>query len=73
MITITKYIGSNMKDIIIQLFGEYTPITTENGEIIGGLAGIDYPYIIGALCFLIVVWFVIRCISSLIVSTFQGR
>lgn len=62
-----------MKELIIELLGNYTPITNNNGEIIGGLAGIDYPYVIGCLCFVICLFFVLKCICSLIVSAFQGR
>lgn len=42
-----------MRDIIINLLGEYTPLTGPDGEFIGGLASIDFTWIVGATLFVI--------------------
>lgn len=62
-----------MKDIIIELLGEYQLKYDDTGNLIGGLAGIDYQYLIGAFLFCISIFFCLKCICSLIVSAFQGR
>lgn len=42
-----------MKDIVIQLLGEYTPKVYEDGTPIGGLASLDYEWIVGAVLFVV--------------------
>lgn len=62
-----------MKDLIISLLGEYTTKTDASGNLIGGLAGLDYEWIIGAVAFVGITLIVLKLISSLIVSFAQGR
>lgn len=61
-----------MKDLIINLLGEYQTKTDEAGNLIGGLAGLDYEWIIGALCFGFASYLVLKTISSLIIAAFKG-
>lgn len=61
-----------MKDLIISLLGEYQTKTDASGNIIGGLAGIDYEYLIGALCFVFMTYLIVKTISSLIIAGFKG-
>ena len=49
-----------MVDFIVEMLGAYVPL---NGE---GLASINFPWVIGALSFLLVLWFVFRLILKLI-------
>ena len=43
-----------MRDLWVSIFGQYTPIIDEiTGEIVGGVAGLDFTYIFGAIAFLI--------------------
>lgn len=62
-----------MKEVIIQLLGEYQTKTDEAGNLIGGLAGLDYEWIIGAFLFAFTTLIILKVIGSLIVSAFQGR
>lgn len=67
-----------MKDLIIQLFGTYTPVTyttyvqtevegtlsTEMVEVVAnGLAGVDWPWIMGAFLFAIVLYSLFRILG----------
>lgn len=64
-----------MKDIIINIFGEYTPVYTDsyttdgvfNGTVVAsGAAGVDWTYIGGVVLFAISLYCVFRIIGSLI-------
>lgn len=61
-----------MKELIIQLLGEYTPKTYPDGSPMGGLASLDYEWLVGATLFGICILIVIKCISSLLVAAFKG-
>lgn len=61
-----------MKDIIIDLIGEYSPLLDENDQIIQGLSGIDFTWIVSAICFMIPTFLVLKCISSLLIAAFKG-
>lgn len=61
-----------MKDLIISLLGEYQTKTDAAGNLIGGLAGLDYEWIIGAACFCVASFIVLKTISSLLVAAFKG-
>lgn len=61
-----------MRDVIINLFGEYTPVMTdifnEAGEYVGqsvasGMAGVDWTYILGVLGFFIVLYSAFRLLG----------
>lgn len=61
-----------MKDVIISLLGEYTPKTYPDGSPMGGLASLDYEWLVGAAMFGIITIIVVKCISSLLVAAFKG-
>lgn len=42
-----------MKDIIIDLLGEYTPNLGPNGEVLGGLYSLDLSWVVGAVAFIV--------------------
>lgn len=61
-----------MRDVIINLFGEYTPVMTdifnEAGEYVGsvvasGMAGVDWAYVLGVLGFFIVLYSAFRLLG----------
>lgn len=60
-----------MKDLIISLFGEYSPVTytvtnsdgTTSDVIASGLAGVDWQWVLGALVFLIAFYSLFRIIG----------
>lgn len=61
-----------MRDVIINLFGEYQPIMTdifnEAGEYVGqtvasGMAGVDWAYVLGVLGFFIVLYSAFRLLG----------
>jgi hypothetical protein len=66
-----------MKELVLSIFGSYTPVTTveyvllegvyEPVEVIvSGAAGIDWPWIIGALLFAIVLYSFFRMVGVLL-------
>lgn len=62
-----------MRDLIETLFGTYTPPTyTEvlgevSREIIpSGAAGVDWPYVLGVLAFLLVLYCILRIFGAVI-------
>lgn len=61
-----------MKELIISLLGEYQTKTDAAGNLIGGLAGLDYEWIIGALCFAVASYIVLRTISAMLIAVFKG-
>lgn len=51
------------------VLGSYSPITYDAGSdvlIPDGFAGVDWPYLIRAAAFLLVVWCVLRIVGGLI-------
>lgn len=61
-----------MRDLIVTIFGEYTPVTTDVfndvGELVGstvasGAAGVDWTYIGGVVLFAIVLWSFFRLLG----------
>ena len=54
-----------MKAIIVQLLGEYTPKVYPDGSPMGGLASLDYEWIVGAVCFVVGLIGVILLIRTL--------
>lgn len=61
-----------MRDVIINLFGEYQPIMTDVyndlGEYVGsavvsGMAGVDWAYVLGVLGFFIVLYSAFRLLG----------
>ena len=65
-----------MRDLIISIFGEYTPVTTQVvssedpsvvvDQVLPGLAGVDWPYIAGIVLFGISLYMVLSIIRSVI-------
>lgn len=58
-----------MKDLIVTIFGEYTPVTYDvldaDGSVLyqavaGGAAGVDWPYVAGVLLFALTLYSVFR-------------
>ena len=57
-----EYSGLPLKDIIEMLIGEWSIRFTEDGTLIGGLAGLDYAYL--TACFLLAVSFILICVAA---------
>lgn len=57
---------TTIKDILISLFGEYEPLLDSNEEIITTIAGLDYPYILSVILFIVCVYGVLRIIGGLV-------
>lgn len=57
-----------MREIISTLLGDYSPTTTPDGAFIGGLASIDFTWLVGALCFILMLWGVISLLRILLKS-----
>lgn len=59
-----------MKDVIISLFGTYEPVSVTNAlgevEYLTGMAGVDWPYVLGALAFIVSVYCVLRIIGGVL-------
>lgn len=63
-----------MKDLIISIFGEYSPvmdsIVNDAGEtvetIAPGVAGVDWPYVLGVLGFFLTLYCVLRILGAVI-------
>ncbi|MEA5040029.1 MAG: hypothetical protein VB086_09350 [Clostridiaceae bacterium] len=45
-----------MRDLFIALMGTYTPVLDAAGNNVYGVAGVDWPWVFGALAFLVVLW-----------------
>lgn len=68
-----------MKDLILDIFGTYTPVMTEVGLVVtdadgystvetfeavaSGAAGLDWPWLMGVLLFAIVLWSLFRLLG----------
>lgn len=48
-----------------QLFGTYTPVTGPNGEVLAGMAGVDWPYILNVMFCFLFLWFLFRLVSGI--------
>lgn len=58
-----------MKDLIIQLFGEYVPVTStvDGVEVVAsGAAGVDWAWIAGVFLFAIVLYSLMRMVGVLL-------
>lgn len=73
MLTDTKEVN-NVREIIESIFGNYNPIIYETMDVEGnilevipdGLAGVDWPYVLGVLGFFVVLYCVLRIVGSVI-------
>lgn len=54
------------RDFLDGLLGTYTPVVDSAGSIASGFAGVDYPYLIRAVVFCIVLFCVLRTIGGMI-------
>ena len=62
-----------MKDIVVQMFGTYTPVQTQTtladgtviSEVAQGMAGVDWPWVIGALAFLLCLYSFFRILGMI--------
>lgn len=55
-----------MRDLIIAILGEYQPVLSPEGKVLGGLYSLDFTWLVGAVTFVIFVYSVLRIINSLI-------
>ncbi len=66
-----------MKDLIVSLFGSYEPVMTVEPHLVGealeevpvvasGVAGVDWPWIMGVLLFAIVLYSFFRLVGVLL-------
>lgn len=62
-----------MKDLILSLFGDYVPVTnstvTADGvieEVVPGMAGVDWPWLMGVLLFAIVLYSFFRLVGVIL-------
>lgn len=42
-----------MRDLIVNLLGEYSPTLSPDGDLVGGLYSLDFTWIVGAVCFVV--------------------
>lgn len=49
-----------MVDILLEILGTYVPL---NGD---GLASINFPWVVNAIIFILLVWFVLRLILNIV-------
>lgn len=59
-----------MKDLIISIFGTYEPVSVINSlgdtEYLQGMAGVDWPYVLGVLGFFVTLYCILRIIGGVI-------
>lgn len=55
-----------MRDLIISIFGMYTPVTDFEGNIVLGVAGVDWPFLSGVLLFAICLWSFFHLLGSIL-------
>lgn len=54
-----------MKNLLIPLLGEYELQYTVDGKLVGGLAGLDYAWLFGALIFVVIIYSLFRLVGVL--------
>lgn len=50
----------NIKTLLTNLFGTYQPLTDTNGDIILGISGIDFQYILGVILFIVFMYCLLK-------------
>lgn len=55
--------GDSMRDLIISIFGTYTPVTDAAGTALQGMAGVDWPYLAGVALFALVLYSFFRLLG----------
>lgn len=56
-----------MRELVVSILGEYQQLTDSQGNIIGGLAGVDYEYIFGGVIFVLCLVFLGCLMRSLLI------
>lgn len=62
-----------MRDLIISIFGIYTPVTDAAGTPLQGMAGVDWPYLAGVALFGLVLYSSFSGFSGWCLSDDYGR
>lgn len=69
---------STMQDILTAIFGTYTPVTSDSvvaaadgsvtivTEVASGMAGVDWPYVLGVLLFAVVLYSFFRLVGAIL-------
>lgn len=69
---------STMQDIFTAIFGTYTPVTSDSAvaaadgsvtivtEVASGMAGVDWPYVLGVLLFAVVLYSFFRLVGAIL-------
>ena len=69
---------STMQDILTAIFGTYTPVTSDSAvaaadgsvtivtEVASGMAGVDWPYVLGVLLFAVVMYSFFRLVGAIL-------
>ena len=69
---------STMQDIRTAIFGTYTPVTSDSAvaaadgtvtivtEVASGMAGVDWPYVLGVLLFAVVMYSFFRLVGAIL-------
>lgn len=52
-----------MRELIISIFGTYTPVTDAAGAPLQGMAGVDWPYLAGVALFGLVLYSFFRLLG----------
>lgn len=64
-----------MRDVIVRIFGTYSPVMTDvfdetgayvGSEVAAGMAGVDWTYVLGVLLFAIVLWSFFRLLGVIL-------
>lgn len=63
-----------MKDLILSLFGDYVPVINSTvaadgtviEEVVSGMAGVDWPWLMGVLLFAIVLYSFFRLVGVIL-------
>lgn len=61
-----------MRELIVSLLGEYTPSLLPDGTPIGGVYSLDLTWIVGAVCFVVLLLGMISLIRILLKSILGG-
>lgn len=56
-----------MTDLIVEILGEYVPLAGD------GLAAINWPWIVSAVCWVLLVWFILKLIIRLVQGSNNRR
>lgn len=57
-----------MKQLLTNLFGIYTPVTDQSGNVVSGMAGVDWPYVLGVCIFIVFLYCCLRIVGGLLTN-----